>query len=113
MDANWMSTIVWTAVSTLVAAIVAMLLNRHAIRRSRALRTALATAAAAMPALAVTAVVLLSTGDPVSLILSMSPDEFLLPFAFQLAISLVVALPVSWLIGRYEPEGRHRASVFE
>ena len=113
MDANWISTIIWTTVSTLVSAIAATLLNRHAARRGRALRAAIATAAAAMPALAVTAVVLLSTGDPLSLILSMSPDEFLLPFAFQLAISLAVALPVSWLISRYEPDGRHGAGVFE
>jgi hypothetical protein len=66
-----------------------------------------------MPSLMITAVALFSSGDPLSLILSMSPDEFLLPFVFQLAISLAIALPVSWLISRHTPEGQFRASVFE
>lgn len=106
MDASWISTIVWTAFSTFVGAIVAIILNRHAAERSRWLRAAIATATALMPALLVTALVLLSVGHPLSLLLSMSPEEFLLPFAFQLAITLSVALPVSWLISRQKPDER-------
>lgn len=113
MDENVIATMIWTAVSTLVAAIVALVLSRRAARRSRWLRTVIATAFAFTPSLMVTAVALLSSGDPLSLILSMSPDEFLLPFAYQLAVSFAVALPVSLLISGHTPERRDRASAFE
>ncbi|WP_207078119.1 hypothetical protein [Novosphingobium sp. KA1] len=99
--------------STLGGAIVAIILNRHAAGRSRSLRTVIATASALLPTPVVTAVVLLSSGDPLSLILSMSPDEFLFPFAFQLVISLAIALPVSWLISKHEPDQMHGTGVFE
>lgn len=113
MDQNLIAIAVWTVVSTLVGALVAVLLNRNAAGRSRWLRTLISTAFALLPDMLLTVVVLISPGEPLALILSMSPDEFLIPFALQLAIVLVISLPLMWTISGRVPEGRHEADVFE
>jgi ABC-type Fe3+ transport system permease subunit len=113
MDKTLIAIAVWTIGSTLVGALVAVLLNRRAAARSRWLRTLVATAFALLPTMLITMVALLSSGDPLSLILSMSPDEFIIPLAIQLAIILLIASPMLWLISRRVRRERPETKVFE
>jgi ABC-type sugar transport system permease subunit len=113
MDKTLIATAVWTLGSTLVGALVAVLLNRRAASRSRWSRTFVAIAFALLPTMLITMVALLSSGDPLSLILSMSLDRFIIPLALQLAIVLSVASPILWLISRRVRRERPETKVFE
>lgn len=113
MDETLIVTVVWTVVSTLIGGIVAVLQNRKAARRSRWRRTLIATAFALLPVMLLTVIVLILSGQPLFLALSMSPDEFVIPLAFQLAVILVISLPLMWIIGGRVPAGSSEADVFE
>jgi len=113
MDKTLIATAVWTFGSTLVGALVAVLLKRRAASRGHRLRTFVAMAFALLPTMLITMVALLSSGDPLSLILSMSPDEFIIPLAIQLAAILLIASPILWLISRRVRQERSATKVFE
>ncbi len=108
-----MATAVWTFGSALVGALVAVLLNRRAASRSRRLRTLVAIAFALLPTILTTILALLSSGDPLSLILSMSPDELIIPLVIQLAAILLIASPISWFISGRVRKERFETRVFE
>jgi hypothetical protein len=46
-------------------------------------------------------------------LLSMSPNEFLIPFALQIIMVVVTALPVAWLISRRSSKPLMPTDVFD
>ena len=87
---------------------VAFLLRKWAAGRTVAMRTFIASVASTIPALGVVAYV--AGGSP-TIIFLMSPDEFLIPFVFQIALILAVAAPAVWFVSRRRP--RTPTNVFE
>lgn len=74
------------------------------------LRTCLASIVSISPILILTAI---ATGGSPELLFTMSPDEFLVPFSLQIALTLALAGPVTWLVSRRRKEQQSLADVFE
>jgi hypothetical protein len=94
----------------LFGVIVALALNKWAVGRTVTIRTFLASAASLFPALGIVAI---AAGGSPELLLAMSPDEFLIPFALQLAAIIALAAPSAWLVSRRKRGAPSQSKVFE
>lgn len=96
----------FSALSSLLGAVVAFALNRWFPLWSLTRRAVVAVATSFLPAFALVAFALAPSSGEV--LLSMSPDEFLVPFAIQIALILVVSAPVALFVSWY---GRGNRSI--
>lgn len=94
----------------LFGVIVAFALNRWAVGRTVATRTFLASAASICP---VVGIVAIAAGGSPELLFAMSPDEFLIPFALQLAVIIALATPAAWLVSRRGRGPRSPSQFFD
>lgn len=101
----------WSLASALFCGLVAVALNRWASGWSFARRVAVATLASVIPAIGAVGIALAPSEGQV--LLSMSPDEFVIPFILQIVMIIVVAIPVAWLLSRRAPTIRTRTDVFD
>jgi uncharacterized SAM-binding protein YcdF (DUF218 family) len=73
-------------------------------------RTLFATLVGLSPIAIVTLwAVLLTNG----MLLSMSPDEFLIPLLLQVGMTLVATIPIAWLVARRQPNRPTLSDIFE
>lgn len=98
--------LLFSALSSLLCAVVAFALNRWVPQWSLTRRTVVAVAASFIPAFALVAFALAPSYGGV--LLSMSPDEFLAPFAIQIVLILVVSAPVALFVSWH---GRGRRPI--
>jgi hypothetical protein len=91
-------------------ALIAFALGRWAVSLTVITRSLLATIASIFPVAGMAAI---ATGGSLQLLLSMSPDEFIVPFSVQIALIVFLAAPPIWLISRRRPKARHPSEVFE
>jgi Mn2+/Fe2+ NRAMP family transporter len=102
--------IVWSVVSALVGAVAAWLLRRRLPDYSVRRRTFIAMAAALAPSFIIVGWISLPTGA--GLLLSMSLGEFLIPFAIQLAMILIISAPFAWLVSRRKVPDQSISDIF-
>ncbi|HET9628574.1 MAG TPA: hypothetical protein VFP14_03725 [Novosphingobium sp.] len=93
-----MATVLFSIVSALWAALFVMGLNKWASGSTVLARTCLGMIAALAPAVILVVIAVLPSSGVV--LLSMSPDEFLVPFIDQNLLTLAMAGPVAWLVAR-------------
>ena len=97
----------------LLTSIVALALGRWANGWPLVQRTLLATAASILPVLGATAFVLATLDNVASMILSLDPEEFLIPLGLQIFANIILAAPVSWWISRRRHYRQDPATPFE
>lgn len=97
----FMGYMIWSFASALIGGLVSIALNKWASSWSLARRVLIAVAAATLPTLGIVAFYFAALG-PISL--WFSPDEFLIPFALQVFMIVVVSAPIAWLISRRAPK---------
>jgi len=94
----------------LLGAIVALALCRWAPNLTVTARILLASTASICPVLGMVAI---AAGGSPQVLLSMSADEFLIPFALQNTFITALAAPAAWLISRRRRKPRAPSDVFE
>lgn len=94
----------------LLGAAVALALYKWATSLTVITRGILAMIASICPVLGLAAI---AAGGSPQVLLSMSPDEFLVPFSVQIALIIALAAPLIWLISRCRPKPRAPSKVFE
>lgn len=103
--------VVWSIGGALLCGVVALALNRWARSWELRTRVGIATLVSLFPAMAIVVIVVAPGRGQV--LLSMSPDEFLLPFAFQILMVLALSVPVAWLVSRRSPKSQIQTDVFK
>jgi len=103
----------WGVPCAMFGTMVAAALARWAVRWNLTTRIILATIASASPVLAVAGIASASMGDFPMSVLSLSPDEFLIPLAIQLVLILVFATPAIWLVSRRMKHESSLQDIFE
>ena len=104
----WLPYLVFSLLCAWVTFVVALALNRWMADRTPSVRAGLAIVAAILPAVVAALVAIAPSRGAV--LLSMSPDEFLLPFLLQNLLTLLVATPVGLVMARKAPAAGHRPS---
>jgi membrane protein implicated in regulation of membrane protease activity len=89
--------IIFSFAGALLCGVIALALNRWVPGWSLTRRTLIAAIASVFPASSIAGFLLVR--DP-QVLFSMSPDEFLIPFTFQIIMILVISLPIAWLVAR-------------
>lgn len=108
---DWLPYIIWCVASALLCWIAALALRRWMPRRSVCARTAFATMIAIFPVFILVGWAILPSYGAV--LLSMSPDEFLIPVSIQIVMILIVATPIAWLVSRRRGKDRTFTNVFD
>lgn len=104
--------IVFSAMSAVWGGVVAFALNRWSSGWSLPRRVVISVMASLVPIFGFAGFALASSFGRV--LLSMSPDEFLVPFAIQIVLILALSAPVAWLVSKYGQDKRCApADVFE
>jgi len=86
-------------------------LNRWLPGYSIRARTWMGIAVALTPEFLLVAIAILPSSGVV--LLSMSPDEFLVPFTVQILLTLAIAAPMAWLVARRVAVGTASVDVFD
>lgn len=101
--------LLWSFASALIGGAVALALNKWATSWSWMVRFLVAEAASILP-FCIVAFYLFELGN---ISLWTSPDEFLLPFALQVFLILVVSTPTVWLVSRRRARKPAPTDVFD
>jgi hypothetical protein len=89
--------LVWSFAGALIGGLVSLALNKWAAGWSLPKRIFLAVAASIFPTIGIVGFLLIA--NP-TLSVWWSPDEFLIPFALQIALVLAFSAPLAWLVSR-------------
>lgn len=106
-------TVLWCVAGIIITIMTALGLNRWRSEWTHARRALISIAASTTPVIGITAFLLASLHDPFSLILTLDPDEFLVPFGFQILVSVFSAAPLGWWISRIPRAPHLSETVFE
>lgn len=94
--------------------LVGIALNKWAKRWRKNKRFVWATAASSFPVIAIAILAMASTKDAqISDYYYLTKDEFLRPFGIQIAMVVILTLPVAWLITRSEKDDVSVRDTFE
>lgn len=103
--------VIWSLASAILSGGAAFALNHWMSRHSVKRRTVFATMIGLAPtAIAIGWVALPTNGQ---VFMSMSPEEFLIPLAIQIAIILIVSTPTAWLVSQRRRHGENLSNVFD
>ena len=102
----------WGIASALFCGLIAAALNLWLSKWHFRLRVLAALLASLLPTVAAVCFVLGSPSN-FGLLLSMSPDEFLIPFVIQIVVVLILAVPTAWLISSRAVRERPSIETFE
>ena len=103
----------WGIVCALFGTMVAFALHKWAANWAPATRVLLATVASTFPVFGIAGLALAALGGFPMSVLAMSPDEFLIPFAFQIVLVVTFAAPATWLVSRRTKNPGHPADIFK
>ncbi|MBW8752574.1 MAG: hypothetical protein JF595_00235 [Sphingomonadales bacterium] len=103
----------WGIACAMFGTLIAFALHKWAANWNFTTRVVVATIASTFPVLGIAAFALAAlVGFPMSA-LSLSPTEFLIPFAVQIVLIVTFAIPATWLVSRRARNPRHPTGVFE
>jgi hypothetical protein len=103
----------WGIACAMFGTLVAFALHKWAANWNFTTRVAVATVASTFPVFGIAAFALTALGGFPMSVLSLSPSEFLIPFAVQIVLIVTFAIPATWLVSRRTRKPRHPTSVFE
>lgn len=103
----------WAIACAIFGIIVAFALAKWASRWSVTRRVVGATCASTLPVFGVAGFALAALGGFPMSVLSMSLDEFLIPFFIQLTLIVAFSAPATWLVSRQARNAPHLADIFE
>ncbi|MBB4152015.1 hypothetical protein [Sphingobium scionense] len=106
-------TVLWCVAGIIITIMTALGLNRWRPEWTHARRALISITASTTPVIGITAFLLGSLDGPFSLILTLEPDEFLVPFGFQILVSVFSAAPLGWWISRIPRAPHLSETVFE
>ncbi|AXB80189.1 hypothetical protein [Novosphingobium sp. P6W] len=106
-------TVIWCIAGIIITILTAFGLNRWKSEWTHARRALISILASTAPVIGITAFLLASLRNAFSLILTLDPDEFLVPFGCQILLSVISAAPLGWWMSRTQRAPRPSATVFE